>query len=276
LELNLDLHALLQDALVVAAVSSLAMFVSWLWQRRNANAGIVDITWAICLAFAALYYGAIGQGALLPRMLVAIFGAIWGFRLAGHLLIRVLHESEDGRYAFLRRHWHGSQWKFFLFFQGQVLLVLLFSVPFHIAAQNPQGKFSAWLIAGVLVWVVSIVGESVADAQLAAFRGKPANKGKTCEAGLWNYSRHPNYFFEWTHWFSYCLFAIGASGAAWALIGPATMLVTLVWVTGIPFVEAQSIRSRGEDYRRYQRSTSALIPWFKKAVILAAPTNTKV
>jgi steroid 5-alpha reductase family enzyme len=260
-----DIETLKHQALWVAALSSLAMMLSWSWQKRRSNAGIVDITWAVCLAFSALYYGALGAGALLPRMLVGIFGAIWGFRLASHLLVRVLHEAEDGRYAFLRAHWQGSQWKFFLFFQGQVLLVLLFSTPFYIAAQNPHAGFTLPIIAGIVVWCVSIAGESIADAQLANFRKNPANRGKTCRAGLWGSSRHPNYFFEWLHWFSYCLFAVGAAGSAWALVGPATMLVTLCWVTGIPFVEAQSLRSRGEDYREYQRTTSPLIPWFRRA-----------
>lgn len=259
-----NFHALAQDALVIAAVTSVAMLCSWQWQRRKRNAGIVDITWAGCLAFSALYCGAVGSGAILPRMLTALLGAIWGFRLASHLLVRVLSEPEDGRYRYLRAHWQDSQFKFFLFFQGQVLLVLLFSLPFHLAAQNPNDQFSPMLVLGVFVWLVSIGGESLADAQLARFRRVSANQGKTCREGLWRYSRHPNYFFEWLHWFSYCLFAIGAPGALWSLIGPATMLITLCWVTGIPFVEAQSLRSRGEDYRRYQRSTSPLIPWFPK------------
>jgi steroid 5-alpha reductase family enzyme len=223
------------DFATVAAFSSVAMICTWLWQKRTKNAGFVDIMWACCLAFAALFYGATGQGALLPRMLVGLLGAIWGFRLANHLLARVLSEKEDGRYAYLRKHWKGNQWKFFLFFQGQVLLVLLFSVPFYVAAQNPEANFTFWNIAGVLVWIIAIAGESIADRQLARFRQDQNNRGKTCREGFWRYSRHPNYFFEWLHWFSYCLFAVGTTHLAWAFIGPVTMLVTLCWVTGIPF-----------------------------------------
>ena len=81
---------------------------------------------------------------------------------------------------------------------------------------------------------------------------------------MWRYSRHPNYFFEWTHWFAYAVLAIGAPHAWAALIGPALMLTSLLWVSGIPFVEAQSLRSRGEDYREYQRTTSMLLPWWPK------------
>jgi steroid 5-alpha reductase family enzyme len=255
---------LVSDLLVVAVFSSIAMAATWLWQRKTRNAGFVDITWACCLAFAALFYGARGEGAMTPRLLAALLGAIWAFRLANHLLARVLHEPEDGRYKYLRAHWKDNQWKFFLFFQSQTVLILLFSTPFLIAAQNPHDGLRWNYVAGFLLWLLSLSGETLADRQLANFRNNPANRGTTCRAGLWRYSRHPNYFFEWLHWFSYCLLAIGAPGAIYTLLAPAAMLVTLCWVTGIPFVEAQSIRSRGDDYRRYQRETSAFIPWFPK------------
>ena len=100
----MNLAMFIKDAAVVAGFTSLAMVFSWLWQRRRSNAGIVDITWACCLAFAALYYGAVGEGAIVPRMMVALLGAIWGFRLASHLLARVLSEPEDGRYEIGRAH----------------------------------------------------------------------------------------------------------------------------------------------------------------------------
>ncbi len=250
--------------LIVWAVSALAMSAVWYVQVRTRNAGFVDVAWAALLGCAALYYGAIADGAFLPRILVAVLAAAWGFRLSLHLLHRVLNESEDGRYAFLREHWQGNQLKFFGFFQAQALLVLMFSVPFYVAASNPRENLSIWMVLGVLVWVVSLTGESIADLQLARFRTNPRNKGKTCRDGLWRYSRHPNYFFEWLHWFAYLLLAIGAPHAWLAILGPIVMLVSLCWITGIPFVEAQSLRSRGEDYREYQRTTSALVPWFPK------------
>jgi steroid 5-alpha reductase family enzyme len=257
---------MLADLSLVAAFTSVVMIATWAWQKHTRNAGYVDIAWAACLAFAALYYGATGEGSIVARMLTALLGAVWAFRLANHLLARVLHEKEDGRYAFLRTHWKDNQLKFFLFFQGQTLLVLLFSVPFLVAAQNPADGFQWFYVAAFALWVIALGGESVADRQLADFRNNPKNRGTTCRAGLWRYSRHPNYFFEWLHWFSYCLIAFGSAWGWFSLIGPAVMLVTLCWVTGIPFVEAQSLRSRGDDYRRYQQSTSAFVPWFPKKV----------
>jgi len=118
-------------------------------------------------------------------------------------------------------------------------------------------------VAGVLVWVIAVAGEALADAQLARYRSVPANRGRTCRVGLWRASRHPNYFFEWLHWWSYVLLATG-SPLWWAtLIGPALMLYVLLKVTGIPATEAQAVLSR-PDYAEYQRTTSAFIPWFPK------------
>ena len=124
--------------------------------------------------------------------------------------------------------------------------------------------WNAWFVAGIAMWLASVGGEAIADRQLANFRSNPANKGKTCRDGLWRTSRHPNYFFEWLHWFAYVLLAIGSPIAWLAWSGPIVMYVFLRWISGIPYTEAQALRTRGEDYARYQRSTPMLIPWFPK------------
>ncbi len=246
--------------------ASIVMTGGWLYQRHTQNAGIVDVLWSTCMAAAALFYAATGSGALTPRVLVASLGAIWGLRLAAHLWIRVSREDEDGRYAHLRKRWNGNQLKFLMFFLAQGLFTVIFSLPFWIAAHNPVDGVTVWAIFAVLTWIVALGGEWIADNQLAAHRADPAMKGKTCRRGLWKYSRHPNYFFEWLHWFAYVFLAVG-TGLGWvtaSLVGPALMLSTLVWATGIPYTEAQALRSRGDDYREYQRTTSVLIPWFPR------------
>jgi len=256
--------AYLYPLLVVWAAAALVMTAVWWWQWRTSNAGFVDVAWAALLGFSAIYYGVVGTGVVLPRTLVAVLAALWGFRLSAHLFHRVRNEAEDGRYAYLRTHWNGNQAKFFGFFQLQALSVALFSLPFLIVSSNSEAELTLWMGLGILVWLASLSGEAIADWQLARYRANPSNRGITCRTGLWRYSRHPNYFFEWTHWFAYALLAIGAPYAWVALIGQGLMLLTLLFVSGIPFVEAQSLRSRGDDYRNYQRTTSMLIPWFPR------------
>lgn len=249
----------------LGVVMAVIMSLGWTWQRRRCNAGIVDVLWAAGLGVAALWMAATGSGAILPRALLALLGGTWSWRLASHLWHRVSREAEDGRYRQLRAHWQDSQAKFFLFFQAQALLVLLFALPFLAVAANPVIGVTGWTVVAVLLWVVSVVLEAVADRQLADFRADPAQRGKTCRRGLWRYSRHPNYFFEWLHWFSYVALAIGSPLAWLAWSGPLVMYVFLRWISGVPYTEAQALRTRGDDYRDYQRSTPMLFPWFPRS-----------
>ncbi len=241
-------------------VSAVVMTLVWMISMRVCNLGYVDVAWAGLLALCALLAGALAPGAELPRGLVALFGSVWGARLSLHLLTRVLHEAEDGRYQDLRARWGDSPLRYFAFFQAQAVVVVLFSIPFFAAAAHPGFSSLALPLAAVAVWLVSVTGEAVADRQLARFRADPEHRGKTCRVGLWSWSRHPNYFFEWLQWFAYVLLATGGPLFGWSLVGPVVMLLFLYRVSGIPWTEAQSLRSRGDDYRRYQREVSAFIP----------------
>ncbi|MGO4550734.1 DUF1295 domain-containing protein [Lysobacter sp. 2RAF19] len=238
--------------------------MAWARQRRTRNAGIVDVVWSFGVGGAAVLVAATGDGAILPRVLLAVLGGAWGLRLGGHLWRRVRGEAEDGRYAQLRKRWGDAPWKWLALFQSQALLVALFALPFLAVAANPVASWNAWFVAGVATWLLAVAGEAIADRQLARFRARPDTRGTTCRDGLWRYSRHPNYFFEWVHWWAYVLLAIGSPIGWLAWCGPLVMYVFLRWISGIPFTEAQALRTRGVDYARYQRTTPMLFPWFPK------------
>jgi steroid 5-alpha reductase family enzyme len=253
----------MHPVLVVFIAAAVVMTGVWWVQWRTHNAGWVDVAWSYLMGLAAVYYAFTGSGDIVPRATVATLALVWGVRLGSHLFHRVSREPEDGRYRYMREAVKGNQAKFFAFFMFQAGFTALFSLPFWVVAQNPVAGFTPWIALGIAIWIVAVGGESIADRQLARFRADSANKGKVCDRGLWRYSRHPNYFFEWLHWFAYVALSVGAAHAWVALTGAALMLITLCWVTGIPFVEAQSLRSRGDAYREYQRTTSVFVPWFR-------------
>ena len=249
-----------------AALACGLMAILWLFHLPMRNAAIVDFGWAFALPSLAILYAALGSGYAPRKWLLAALAAVWGYRLAFYLLFtRILGHAEEGRYVQLRKDWKTRlPLKFFIFFQAQAVLDLILSVPFLIAALNPRPQLAALEFAGAAIWLVAFAGEAAADAILHAFKSNPANKGKICRAGLWNYSRHPNYFFEWLIWVAYALYALASPGGYAALLCPALMLFFLFKVTGIPATEEQALRSRGEEYRRYQQTTSVFVPWFHK------------
>jgi steroid 5-alpha reductase family enzyme len=244
------------------------MLALWAWYRRRGNAGIVDVGWSISLPLMAVVYASLGPGDLRRRWLIAGMFAVSGARLAAYLLRdRIVGRPEDPRYAELRaRRSPVVAFDFFFFFQAQALLAVLLSLPAWIAAFNVEPSLSRLEIGAVLLWAAALAGEAAADRQLERFKADPASRGRTCREGLWRYSRHPNYFFEWLTWVAYALFALPSPSGVVALTSPALMLYLLFRVTGIPATEAQAVRSKGEDYRRYQASTSVFVPWFPRSL----------
>ena len=247
--------------LVAAGGLLLAMGILWVVQCRTRNATAVDALWALGIATAAFYYAAAGPGSARGWLAGGLAG-VWGLRLGLHLLIdRVLgHESEDSRYAAMRAHYGDkANAHFAWFFAAQAAAALVFSLPALALVHDPRPLEVLDAVA-VAWWCGTLLMVSVADGQLARFRQDPANRGRTCQVGLWRYSRHPNYFFEWLHWFSYVLLGFGGPWQWWLLLAPGVLLVLLLFVTGIPYAEARSLASR-PDYADYRRRTSAFIPW---------------
>jgi steroid 5-alpha reductase family enzyme len=256
-------------AFFLTALAGLGALFALLWLvcRRLDNYGFVDVAWSYAFAALAAFYAVAAPGWPARRAVLAILVVTWSLRLGTHLARRVVshHPVEDGRYVQLRRDWAGNFGpKMFGFFQLQAASVVVLGIPFLLPALNTAASFHPLEIAGVLLWLVAVAGEATADAQLAAFKRNPANKGRVCDVGLWRYSRHPNYFFEWLVWVAYFVFALASPWGWLAAIAPVGMLFLLLRVTGIPLTEEQALRSKGEAYRRYQQTTSAFFPWWPR------------
>ena len=251
--------------LVVAAlIANCVMFAALFWlARRINNYGIVDIAWSYSFGLLAIFYACTMNGWLPRRVLLATLAVVWSARLSTHLAIRITrhHPTEDTRYQQLRRDWAVHfPFKMFVFFQLQAASVIVLGASFLLAARNPSPEFHFLEIIAVFLWGFAWCGEALADWQLAAFKRAPENGNRVCDVGLWRYSRHPNYFFEWMIWVAFAVFALSSPFGWLGIVGPVSILWLLLRVTGIPMTEAQSLRSRGDDYRRYQNSTSAFLP----------------
>ena len=257
---------LLAGTLLVAAI----MLGLWWLGIRNHNFSYVDIGWSVNFAVLAGLYALLAPGHPPRRALIAAMFAAHGLRLGWHLSKRIIGEPEEGRYVQLRKDWGQGggnvNLKFLGFYEFQAALHAFLTLPLLIACFNRSPQFHALEIAGVALFLIGIVGESTADAQLDAFKRNPANKGGVCDAGLWHYSRHPNYFFEWLIWIAYAVFALASPWGSIALAMPALMLHFLINVTGLKATEEQALRSKGERYRRYQARTSGFVPWFPKRI----------
>ena len=255
------------EALAAIAVAlSVLMAGAWVVQQRTGNSGWVDTIWTFSL-------GLVGAGsALWPvagaapngrQWLVAALVAIWSLRLGVHIAIRTAGITDDPRYAAFAKEWGvDSPRRMFIFLQkeGFGSIPLVFAI--FVAARFPQDALRLQDYLGALILLAGIAGEALADRQLKSFRENPANQGRVCDVGLWRWSRHPNYFFEWFGWLAYPVIAL-STGYVWGwatLLAPVFMYWILVYVTGIPPLEAQMLRSRGERYRDYQLRTSQFFP----------------
>ena len=248
-----------------AAVASGLMVVLWLVQVRIDDATHVDVGWAYGIGLLAILDAVLGNGAASHRALAAVLVGVWSLRLGTHVFMRgvVYGNGEDRRYAEMRaRYGPRANRNFFVFFQAQALFVIAFSIPALLMSFNHAHGVAPLEWAGAATWAVGVGGEWIADRQLS--RWKRDHPGVTARGGLWRYSRHPNYFFECVTWLGLALAAAAAPWGALAFITPAFLLVLVLFVTGIPPSERQALRSRGDDYRRYQRETSAFVPWFPK------------
>ena len=266
----------LPQLLGVVLVAMLAvMALAWVFQGLTRNTGWVDVFWTFgtgaILAMAALAPLEPTAPASPRQMLVAALVALWALRLGGYIALRVMGSPhEDTRYAGLRQKWgkaYSRNLLGFVLVQAPASTILAVSV--ILAARDQRPEIGLREAMAVAIWLVAVAGESIADGQMGRFRKDPANKGKVNDRGLWAWSRHPNYFFEWIVWLAYPAIALHLSDPVswWSLTAPVLMFLILRFGTGVPALERTMLASRGDLWRDYQSRTSAflLLPPRRKA-----------
>jgi steroid 5-alpha reductase family enzyme len=239
---------------------------AWITQRTVKNAGWVDVFWTLgsgaSCVFVALWPS---TNALMQRqLLVAALAAIWALRLALYVAFRVARsKAEDARYAGLRKDWGADfQSRMFALVIIQAPATTLLTLSVFAAAHGGAASLGLRDMLGALVLVIAIGGEGLADEQMRRFKQTPGH-GRIMDRGLWGWSRHPNYFFEWIGWLAYPIIALDiAAPATWiTLLAPVIMYLILRYGTGVPALEKIMLESRGDEFRAYQTRVGAFIPY---------------
>lgn len=237
------------------------LVAAFIVSERLKNAGLVDFIWALCIAILALIATVTGTAPDARKWLFLAATLPWSLRLFWHLLTRFMHEfpTEDRRYAKMRLAWPKHPGIFMLLiFLFQAFLLSLLCAPFAII-NDVAGPLELCDLAGLTICSLGFLGETISDQQLRTLKEKHSANA-VCDVGLWKYSRHPNYFFEWLVWLGLFVFCIPHPGWAMSAVSPLLMLYLLTQMSGIKITEEQSMQSKGEAYRQYQQNTSAFFP----------------
>jgi steroid 5-alpha reductase family enzyme len=267
--LNVSFIQLTITALVVCAALGLIMTLAWLVEQKSGNAGWVDVSWSFgvgAVAFVAALLPLHHQWPQWRQLSVALLAASWCLRLGLHIARRTRAAKDDPRYRDLIVQWGADAPRcMFWFLQSQAAVGALLALSIALAAHNPNPVVRMQDLIGFALLVLAVVGEAIADRQLTVFTSNPSNRGTVCDVGLWNWSRHPNYFFEWLGWVAYPIVAIdfaGHNSYGWlAMAAPVSMYWVLVHVSGIPPLEKHMVQSRGDAFRTYQRRTRVFFPF---------------
>jgi len=231
-------------------------FILSVVKKRN---DVADIAWGlgfVLISWSGLYFANISLRGLLVSLLVTI----WGMRLAWHIHKRNLKKHEDYRYATWRKEW--GKWFFvrsyFQVYLLQGLFLYLIIQPVNYIHYQVSSSLGIFDLIGLLVWIIGFYFESIGDSQLKTFISNPANRGKLMNTGLWRYSRHPNYFGEVTQWWGIFIIALSIPFGYITIIGPITITVLILFVSGIPLLE-KKYEGR-KDFEEYKKRTSIFFP----------------
>lgn len=250
---------------LVVSASALATVVlvygiTFVIGRRIGRYNVVDVTWGASFVAVAAVAAVVGSGDLFRRLLLLALVAVWGLRLAWHMVGKSAGKGEDPRYdALLKGDFSAVNVirKIFLVQAGATWFI---SLPLQLsAATGPTPRMLLpVLILGVAVWLLGVLFEAIGDHQLRQFKADPANKGKIMDRGLWAWTRHPNYFGDSAVWWGLWLVSITGLLSLATVLSPVAMTYFLVYATGARLTER--IMADRPGFREYCSRTSFFVP----------------
>lgn len=253
----MELYFFMPLIMIIAAY--LAILVAVIQLKQDSS--IANAAWCGGCLIVALYT-LIMHGRYLPRhIIVTTMVALWAIRLIIYVYLR--YKGNDPRF----QSWKQSGIKALIFniaylFGAQAFFMTVTSIPIILINMSNVPGLNYLDLGAIGLWLIGYFFEAVADYQLFMFTRNPAHKGRVMRYGLWHYSRHPNYFGEIVMWWAIFLLALSVPDGIFGIMAPIAVTITLVWVTGIPWVE--KAMDKNPEYQEYKRTTSALIPWGSK------------
>lgn len=248
--------------LTIVATVLIFMTVWYGVSQALGRSDVADIAWGLGFAVVAWAAYVLGSPDPLPALAINILVTVWGVRLATHIWLRNRGKPEDKRYVEMREKW-GSEagWRTYVHvFLSQGFLLLLIATPVIFANYTNVRDviITPWQVLGLLIWTLGFFFESLGDRQLSRFIRNPKNKGHLMTSGLWKYTRHPNYFGEVTQWWGIYLISLATWPALIGVIGPITISILILKVSGIPMLERKM--KANPEFEDYTRRTSIFFP----------------
>ncbi len=254
------LVTILQTALFIFCYVS-GWFIISLIKKRN---DVADIAWG--LGFVAIaFFLFLTRIPTIQSVILFILIAIWGIRLALHIGLRSKGKPEDFRYKQWREEW-GKSFVLRSYLQVYLLqgfFMLIISMPIIVASNATDQSTSPLILAGSIIWLIGFAFEAIGDYQLMVFMKHKKNKSDIMQTGLWKYTRHPNYFGEVLLWWGIFIIVLPLQNGIWAIISPITISYLLLYVSGIPMLEAKY--KNNEAFQAYKKRTSAFFPMLPKS-----------
>ena len=253
---------MIENLIIIFLINLLVVSILFGISLVNKKADIIDIYWGPSFLLSCLTLLSINKNSTFPHLILVIIVGIWAIRLGSYLYIRNMGHPEDIRYSKMRSK-YGNVGLFFINYLIQAILIAIVSLPLQsvLSTNNLELNIISWL-SGIIA-LAGITIEALSDKQLKAFKKDTLNNGKVMSLGLWNYSRHPNYFGNSLFWWGISIYSLSLTFELIVLISPIVMTYFLLKVSGVSMLESQ-IKHTKEGYKEYIDTTSAFIILPKK------------
>ena len=252
---------MLSNLLIILGFNFIVITILWLFSLKTKRADFIDIYWGPSFFFSFLIIILIGNYFVLTNLIASVLLGIWGFRLGFYLLRRNLNKLEDIRYVKIREA-RGNIGLFLTAYLIQIILIPIVSLPL-ISIVEINNNFNTLLWIGMIIAILGIIIETIADIQLANFKANKSNEGKVMNRGLWFYSRHPNYFGDSLFWWGITIYCFNISSTFVVFISPIIMTYLLLKVSGVTMLENR-LSKKKDGYKEYIQTTSSFIILPKK------------